>query len=252
MKKINIPVLFISLFLILLITACKKTLTYKTDKLTDYMNLQPGKSITYRLDSTTFTFFGTIRTVTSYIVQDVIDTIIEDNLGRPTWRVFRYINDTALSQSWANLETYTITPTIQTTEVMENNLRYIKLSLPLNDGFSWQGNSYIAPTGDNNDPDPNYMIGWNYTYDSIGASYNTLAGAIPNTLIVRQDDEYQPDSTDIFSTSFRTYSVEVYAKGIGLVYKDFIHWFYEPPGSNGNAAGYKTGYGIRLNMLDHN
>jgi hypothetical protein len=251
MKKINLLIVFITV-LFLSIAGCKKIDTYQTALLTDYLSLQPGKTITYHLDSTNFVFFGTIDSVTSYTVQDVVDTLFNDNLGRPSWRVIRYITDTAQANPWANLETYSITPTIQTVEVNENNLRFIKLSLPLTTGFSWPGNSYI----DTNyplasDPDFNYLAGWNYTYDSIGSPYTVLAGTIPNTLIVRQQDQMIGDSTDMTSFSERDYSIEVYAKSIGLIYKNFLHWEYQPA-NGGNAVGYRTGYGIRLNMISHN
>jgi len=253
MKKIHLHVCLIGL-LILSATSCKKKdITYNTDQLTDYLQLQSGKTITYRVDSTNFVYFGTIDSVTSYIMQDVVDTSVTDNLGRPSWRILRYITDTAMSQPWANLETYLITPTIQTVEVNENNLRYIKLSLPLTNGFSWPGNSYIDTNSPSSstDADYSYLDGWNYTYDSIGSPYNVIAGSIPNTLIVRQADQYLPDSTNALVSSSRTYSVEVYAKGIGLIYKDFLYWFYQPPNGS-NSAGYKTGYGIRMNMISHN
>ena len=253
MKKINIIICFAAL-VILSVTSCKKTdITYKTDQLTDYLQLQPGKSITYRLDSTNFVVFGTIDSVTSYLVQDVVDTLVNDNLGRPSWRIIRYIADTSQTQPWTNLETYLLTPTSHTIEVNENNLRYINLSLPLTNGFSWPGNSYIDTNTPETttDPDFSYLNGWNYTYDSIGAPYTVLAGTIPNTLIVRQQDETIGDTSDILTYSERNYSMEVYAKGIGLIYKDFLHWAHQPPNGT-NPAGYKTGYGIRLNMIGHN
>ncbi|HLK31170.1 MAG TPA: hypothetical protein VKT28_21500 [Puia sp.] len=250
MKKFNLFISF-TIATALCIVGCKKTSTpYRTDNLTDYMLLQSGRSITYRLDSTTFTFYGQNTTITSYIVKDVIDTIVADNLGRPSWRVFRYITDTAYSQPWANLETYLITPTLQTIEVDENNLRYIKLAMPLDNGFSWQGNSYINTTPQSpDDIDYSYLDGWNYTYDSIGSPYTVLAGTIDSTLIVRQQDEALGDPTDLAHYSERNYSIEVYAKGIGLIYKDFLHETYQPPGTS--PAGFKTGYGIRLNMIGH-
>lgn len=254
MKKIH-PVIYIIAVAISSITSCKKTGVYQTALLTDYLQLQPGKSITYRLDSTNYVYYGTIDTVTSYIVQDVVDTLFTDNLGRPSWRVIRYITDTAQSAPLSNNETYQITPTRQTVEVVENNLRYIKLSLPLNNGFNWAGNSYI----DTNTPDTSidfdfsYLAGWNYTYEGIGSPYTVLAGTIPNTLTVLQQDQTIPDTdtTDLTVFHERDYSVEVYAKGIGLIYKDFLHWEYQPPNGS-NAAGYRTGYGIRLNMISHN
>jgi hypothetical protein len=252
MKKIHIIFCFIALA-ISFTTGCKKTGTYQTALLTDYLQLQTGKSITYRLDSTNFVFFGTIDSVTSYTVQDVVDTLFTDNLSRPSWRVLRYITDTAQSTGWQDNETYQVTPTRQTVEVIENNLRYLKLSLPLVNGFNWPGNTYIdTNTPDTSiDADFSYLAGWNYTYDSIGSPYTVLAGTVPNTLIIRQQDQMIGDSTDKAAFSERDYSVEVYGKGIGLIYKDFLHWEYQPPNGS-NAAGYRTGYGIRLNMIGHN
>ena len=43
---------------------------------------------------------------------------------------------------------------------------------------------------------------------------------------------------------------EKYAKGIGMVYRDFLHVEYQPP-TPGRGA-YRLGYGVRLTMIDHN
>ena len=45
-------------------------------------------------------------------------------------------------------------------------------------------------------------------------------------------------------------NVEKYAKGIGLIVKDFLHWEYTGP--SGGSNGYYVGYGVRLTMIDHN
>jgi len=206
------------------------------------------------LDSLNFTNFGTSVSTTSYMIQDVVDTLIPDNLGRPSWRIFRYITDTAMSQPWANLETYLVTPTIQTVEVNENNFRYIKLSLPLVNGFSWLGNSYIDtnyPPPNSTDGDYNYLAGWNYTYSNIGEPYTVLAGTLPGTLIVNQQNSIVGDTTDRTTISTIDYSVEVYAEGIGLIYKKFLHQENQPPNGD-HPQPYSQGYGITLNLVGHN
>ncbi|MBS1667376.1 MAG: hypothetical protein JST58_08370 [Bacteroidetes bacterium] len=252
MKKVQ-QFIFLLVLSVLITTGCKKTISYQND-MPEYMPMYSGKTITYRLDSTNFTNYGTDVTVTSYAVQDIVDSIILDNLNRPSWRVFRYISDTAMSQPWTNLETYLVTPTRQTTEVFENNLRFIKLSLPLTDGFSWLGNSYIDtnyPPPNSNDPDYTYLANWNYTYSNIGTPYTVLAGSIPNTLIVNQQNNVSGDTSNRSTISTYDYSVEVYAKGIGLIYKKFLHQENQPPNGD-HPQPYSKGYGIELNMINHN
>ncbi|HTQ67042.1 MAG TPA: PKD domain-containing protein [Puia sp.] len=173
-------------FIFLLSQGCKKTDTFQSEPLSDYLQLQVGKYITYRLDSTVFVNFGTQQVINSYLAKDVIDDSITDNLGRPSWRVIRYISDTTGTQPWTPIETYMITATRQDVEVVENNLRFIKLVLPIVDGFSWKGNSYIDTKSI--DPDFTYLDGWNYSYDSVGMPYSVLSGIVSNAVIVRQRD----------------------------------------------------------------
>ena len=250
MKKIH-SLVFIVLILTVFASACKKqTVTYQSPQLADYFQFQPGKYITYRLDSTQFTSFGTIVTITSYQAKDVLDTIITDNLGRPGWRVIRYLSDTTGTAPWIESETYMITPTREDVEVVENNMRYIKLVLPLVDGYNWQGNSYIDVTSDTFNV-VTYLKNWNYTYDSVGMPYTTPAGVVANSVTVKQQDEYIGDFSDPSIYSERNYSEEVYGKGIGLIFKNFLHQEFQPP--NGNTpVSYTLGYGIRLTMIDHN
>ena len=214
------------------------------------MQLQPGKYITYRLDSLQFTNFGTQVTTTSYQAKDVIDDSITDNLGRPSWRVIRYLSDTTGTAPWIENETYMITATRQDIEVVEDNLRYIKLVLPVVNGYTWNGNSYIDATSDTFNV-LTYMQGWNYTYANLGMPYTTLDGTISSTVTVNQRDETIGNPSDSTTYSERNYSIEVYGKGIGLIYKNFLHREFQPPNGNTPVA-YTVGYGITLNMIDHN
>ena len=65
-----------------------------------------------------------------------------------------------------------------------------------------------------------------------------------------KDDETSPEGPfDPDSYQQRNYSVEVYAKGIGLVYKEFLHWTWQatpPPAHYENDS-----YGIKLSLIDY-
>ncbi len=46
-----------------------------------------------------------------------------------------------------------------------------------------------------------------------------------------------------------SFSVEKYAKGIGMVYQEFLLWEYEP---NSAGTAFKEGFGIKRSMVEHN
>lgn len=237
---------------VMLFSQCKKSTEFTSAPLSDYTNLQVGKYIIYRLDSTEFVNFGQTTIYTHYQAKDEIDAAIVDNLGRPGFRVVRYLRDTTGTTPWVPTATYMIVPTDKVVEVIEENFRYQKLVLPINEGFNWKGNSYISiySSGDLN-WEYGYLDDWDYTYENVNAPYTVFNNkVIDSTITVNQRDEIAGHPEDPASYSQINYSVEVYGKGIGLVYKDFLHVEYQPP--KGGDPGYKTGYGIRLNMISHN
>jgi len=251
--------LIFSLIIAVALFSCKKSsVNFPSAPLSDYYPTQTGKYIIYRLDSLEFINFGTQSTIVSYQAMDLIDSQITDNLGRPTWRVNRFLSDTTGTAPWVLNETYMVTPTRNDVEVVENNLRFIKLVLPVLNGYNWSGNSYIdtnVPIDTNgvvnNDPDLSYFADWNYVYDSVGMPYTTIGGIVPDAAIVNQTNQYYGDSTNVNAPTIVTYSQEAYGKGIGLIYKNLIHWEYQPPNIQDPVSSY-FGYGIKLSMISHN
>ena len=240
--------LFISVLILLSVLACKKTYQYPSDPLSEYVPQQVGKYITYRMDSLVFINFGTQDTIVKYLAKDVIDDSITDNLGRPSWRVVRYISDTTGTAPWTPIETYMITATNQSVEVVENNMRFIKMVAPVVNGYTWSGNSYIDTRSLLSTV--TYLDGWNYVYDSVGMPFTTFSDVVPSSVTIRQADDSSGSLIDtVFST--RDFSEEVYGKGIGLIYKNFIHWEYQPPNVNVPVGSF-SGYGIKLMMVEHN
>ena len=234
--------------LLLGIAGCSKSYNYPATPLSEYMPLNVGKYITYRLDSLIFINFGTTDTVFSYLAKDIIEDSIADNEGRPSLRVVRYLSDTTGTMPWTPIETYMITPTQNNIQVVENNLRFIKLVEPLVNAYTWQGNSYIDTRSAFSDFA--YMDGWNYYYDSLSMPYSLPGQVVSDALIVQQENDSSGSVPDnVFST--RTYSQEVYGRGIGLIYKNFLHWEYQPPNVNVPVGSF-AGYGLKLTMIDHN
>ena len=226
---------------------CTKEETLPTASILDFFPLEIGRSITYRMDSTVFVNFNSREEVHSYQVKDVVEDLITDNLNRPTYRIRRYIRDTAATQPWADDATFLVTPTRNTLELNDNNLRFIKLHLPIRDDYSWKGNSYIDTYSSNSEV--NYLDDWDYIYANTNQPYNFDTEVVDSTVTVYQRDEVigDPDVDTVFSR--RDYSVEVYGKGIGLIYKNFLHREFQPATPGKDA--YILGYGIMLTMIRH-
>ena len=144
-------------------------------------------------------------------------------------------------------------------EVIEDNLRFIKLHAPVTAAFTWKGNRYLPSDTCGGPYCPLYKFSnddeiqdWNYYYDGALSSFSYRGMNYTDVLTVEQADE-SFNVPIVIPTSYaaRTRSVEKYSKSIGPVYREYELWEYQP--NTGNPAGpYKTGFGITMWMIDHN
>jgi hypothetical protein len=238
--------------MIFLLASCtKENDNFTLESVNDYFPLQVGKYITYDLDSMVVTDFSQKLTIKHYQVQYRVDSQITDNLGRKGFNISRYLR-TDSTQPWAIDNVFTAIPTGKSIEFIEDNLRFIKLMMPIEEGFSWKGNSFL-PTF----PYPMYQTtgtslteDWDYTYDSIGVPLTINSITIPNTLKVAEINDGIGDPTvDPDSYAYKTYSVEKYGKGIGLIYREVVLWEYQAQYTI--SPGY-TGFGVKMSIIDHN
>ncbi len=94
-------------------------------------------------------------------------------------------------------------------ERIEENQRYIKLSFPLYAGKTWAGNTHInidpfGPLG--------YLDGWEYTLSEMDTDRSIGDLAFDSTLSVVQHASGSAIDT--------VGAQEIYARGIGLIYKE--------------------------------
>ncbi|MHA4809679.1 hypothetical protein ACX0G9_16315 [Flavitalea flava] len=259
MQKIH-SVVILALAAVLIIAACKKV-SYPNpgSPIVPYSPaFQVGKYITYRLDSLAFYYYGQKDTITSYLAKDSVEEAFTDNQGRPSWRIVRYLTDATGTLPWAPTETYSVTPTSASLEMNENNLRVVKLALPLSEGYSWSGNSYLPYDPyqdffDFSDASHLNLKLWNFTYQNVNQPYTINNQTYDSTVTVLQVN----DSINVpilIDTSFasRSYWSETYSKNIGLIYRHTILWEYQPPTPNNTQVGYKIGFEMTLSMIDHN
>lgn len=253
------------IFIAVLIFSCKKKdvfddTDFQKQRLTELIiPLQPGKYITYRLDSIVFPNFGRLTEVHKYLVKHVVDSAITDNLGRPSFRIFTFLSDSAGTQPWQPNGSYFITVLDDHVELIEDNLRVIKIHVPVRDGNKWKGNTYLAsdPYGaEYNFSNDDNMADWDFYFDGGLQSSVSIDGNTYNDVYtITENDDIDPvnDPSDYGSESI---SREIYSKNVGLVYRELTLW-EQQPNPSGNPPNitydpFKIGFGIKMWMVDHN
>lgn len=243
---------FIIYITLTLITwSCNKTTeTIRSNSIQSYMPLEIGKFIVYQLDSTVYTNLGSKIEVRSYQIKDTIQSFTADNMGRKVFRISRLLRSQTDSNNWLNVYTYNVIDDSTQLEIIESNQRYLKLKLPIKEGFSWKGNTYINTI---TYPELQFLNNWEYRYQDVNKNISINNIGFPNTVTVlqRNDTINNPSNKNVFSEI--NYSKEVFAENVGLIFKEFKHQVWQPPNAN-NPSGYfeENSYGIKMSILRHN
>ncbi|RYF84521.1 MAG: hypothetical protein EON98_08970 [Chitinophagaceae bacterium] len=235
-----------------LLFSCKKeTEEYQTEAISDYLLIKPGKYITYRLDSMVTLRAAPFETH-SYQEKHQVDALISDNLGRPSYRVFRYLRDTLGNEAWKPAGSYMITIADNKAEVIEDNLRFLKFAGPIKEGNSWLSNRFLPYDTYKStfDLDAGGIELWESAYAETsgtavinGKSYNDVV------TIDGYNESRNAPVTDGNSFGFQYFLRERYAKNLGLLSQQYIIWEYQP--LNSNRPGYR-GFGVKRTIIDHN
>lgn len=241
-----------SLMLLIVFAAasCKKSSQdFITPPISDYAPLEIGKYISYHLDSLVYVDFGTATQIHSYEVKYEVSDTLRDNLNRLAYRITRYIRNNS-GEEWAPENTFMAIDYGTGYEFVENNLRFIKLRQPIRDDYSWKGNSFIDTYS--TDSPVRYMDDWDYIYEDVGMPLQINSFSLTNTITINQRDEIIGNPDDPNSYAERNLSIEKYAKGIGMVYRQFVHTEYQPPVTGSPGHFVDGSYGLTMEMIDHN
>ena len=238
-------------FIIFLLMACEKeSAVFKTERIKDYYPLKVGNYINYRLDSTVYLSLGTKKEVHSFLIQDKIDSLITDNLGRPSYKIKRTIRSSTDTTKWKDLMSYLVTYDSTRLELVQDNQRYLKMVEPISNGFNWKGNAYINTAGISS---LQYLADWRYTYENVRRSFTANGISYTETVTVNQRSDTSGNAADKKFYFEINHSKEVYSKSIGLIFKEFLHEAWQPPNASSPGGYYEANsYGIRLTIIGHN
>lgn len=190
----------------------------------EYFPVTKGHTIEYAIDSIIYNDFKKTTDTFAMEFKDVIGESFTDNEGRESFVVNRYRRQDS-TYGWEDMMTYYATKTNFRVEVIENNLRMIKIVFPVKLKTAWAGNIYIPAQIDD---DLNWLWNWNYQYSSINKSFDNGKKVFENALEIDENDE-QTNDPDLYPNSFasKVYAKEVYAKNVGLIYREITNWVYQ-------------------------
>ena len=193
----------------------------------EYFPDNKGHYVIYQVDSSVKSSFDHKITNYHYQVKEIIESKYADASNRPTQRVERYYRKTA-SDSWSLLHVISANRTTNSAERVEENQRIVKIKFPVKKGTRWNANVYNT-------------LGELF-YEITGADEATTINgkAYDKTLTITQ----QNDSNLVFRKSYK----EVYAYGVGLVYKEIIDLNYKIPP---DTSIIKDGVTCKYNLIEY-
>lgn len=245
MIRKSLPFLLMAFALIIVVQSCKKA----DDKPTPYPEneayfpLEVGKWVVYEVDSTIWDDTFCIERFYHYQIQHRVADTFTDEMGRLSYRVDRLIRRFP-EEPWQEMDVFYATNTGTNIEVIYDQLRFVKMAFPIAERLNWEGNTYI----ESNDPEFSFYKDWIYEYRDYEDAFNTGFKVFDNTVKVLQIDQATSDP-ELYEEEFasRTKSMEVYAKGVGMVYREFIRWTYDPM-----TTKCRKGTGVVMRAVDHN
>ena len=194
----------------------------------EYAPMETGKFIQYRVDSIVYDDYNNRADTNSYEVKYLYGRQEMDAAGQEFYRYERYERGDS-SQDWTLANVSAVQIDAYRLLQVEANQRLIKLVFPLSKGKTWDGLAYIRrdTTVEIVGGSINFYKDWNefeYTATDNPMSINGLNFEATVTVL-------QADANNLIE---RRFSKEIYAKNVGLIYKE--QWILDTQ-CGGNLAG---------------
>jgi len=218
----------ILLFSALLILSCKKDNSGIPQFHYEYYPLEEGTYVVYEAMEIAHDIQALVaRDTNRFYLKTVIGEPLIDNSGNEARKFFRYVK-TNIDDAWTLKDVWTTRRHEQRIELVEENVRIVKLVFPPNISKMWDVNAYN-------------------TRERLMARYNPDLLHTPRIISdFVLDSTIHVDEQDFFSLVDHRRKYEVYAKNIGLVYK----MYKDNAISNFDTLQIRIGREIHYRMID--
>jgi hypothetical protein len=180
-----------------------------------YFPTEIGRWVEYQVDSIHIDAPVAVFDTFHFFRKDLLESDITDAQGRPSQRIERYKKKN-LPDEWVIKDVWFQTLSANSAERIEENIRYVKMLLPLENNATWDGNQF------------NTYDTWNYRITKLHQPFEINGLKFDSTVTVEQID-----STNLVQ---RLYGKEVWARNVGLVYKKYIVYGFQPGVQNSKTG----------------
>lgn len=216
----------------------------------EYYPLEVGKYILYDVDSTYWDdFLREEIPVRCQLRYECVDTF-RDKQNRLSYIVNVYRRPAA-TYPFVIDNVVHVTPTANHVEFYQKNIGFIAMAFPVSPSIRWDG---LALINIEKTKYPAFKsTKWDYHYEDIDKPYFNEFKNFESTITVSHIDE-QINDPDVDSTVYseKTFSKEIYAKDVGLVYKEYEYWTFDPKMPGSPATGFRKGSGVVMKAVDYN
>jgi len=185
------------------------------DLQSDFFPLAIGKTWIYQTDSIVYNeLLNSVDTLRGFVKEEITESFELAN-GSINFVIDRSFRRSA-NQPWNNTDIYSSTIIDNKVTRNEENLRFVKLLLPPEDGQIWDGNQFFDESTLVNVGGELIEVfkNWESQLSSIGGSMTVNGIDYNNTIeVVLVDSENSIE---------KRFAKEVYAKGVGLISKEMI------------------------------
>jgi hypothetical protein len=187
-------------------------------------------------------------------MKEIVDAATTDNLGRASFRIRRLFRNKSDTTRWDEHSTCMVTPLQTSLEFIEDNLRFIKLQLPVKEFYTWNGNRYlpdeIYPQFGFNSTTHSSLGSWEYLYENVDNSEMINGKRYDSTVTVNCSiaDSTNFPPLDKNAPAFKTVWREKYAKGVGLISR-YISMEEFQPRSSSYPNGYFSGFEVKQTLI---
>ncbi|WP_242928209.1 hypothetical protein [Pontibacter vulgaris] len=199
----------------------------------DYYPLEVGD---YRIyDVTNIRFLHNVGDTTRFQMRELVDTTFIDQTNTVNYKIIRSIRADDNSE-WQEDSVMVVTKSLTNVILTKDNTKYVKMVFPVKEGKKWAAdmyNTHTIPEEKRNDfmsdRDP-FKIKEPSTFIDVDKPYSVGGKSYTNTVTIIQGTPIDP----IMGIDDRK---EVYAKGIGRVYRIFNRATFAPCAPNQCAFG---------------